>query len=60
MPGPVILTQPQSQRVVVGTDVNLSVEAAGVGNLSYQWYFNGNALAGATASVLVLAQRPTG
>ena len=53
-PAPVILTQPQSQRVVVGTDVNLSVEAAGVGNLSYQWFFNGNALAGATASMLAL------
>ena len=53
-PAPVILTQPQSQRVVVGTDVNVSVQAAGPGNLSYQWYFNGSTLAQGTASVLSL------
>lgn len=52
---PSILAQPQSQTVFVGTDVRLSVEAAGTRPLSYQWTFNGTNLSGAISSVLDLA-----
>jgi hypothetical protein len=53
--GPVIVTQPQSQQAPVGANVSLSVVAGGLPPLSYQWYRNGQSLAGATASTLALS-----
>jgi subtilisin family serine protease/PKD repeat protein len=47
---PAIATQPQSQTVEVGQDAPFSVTATGLGPLSFQWRFNGEAIAGATAS----------
>lgn len=47
---PVILTQPQSQFVVVGSNVTLNVVASGTPTLTYQWRLNGADLAGATQS----------
>jgi len=47
---PVIVTPPQSQAVVAGTNVAFSVVAAGTAPLWYQWYRDGNPLAGATQS----------
>lgn len=44
---PQITTQPLSQTVVVGTNVNFSVTATG-SNLVYQWQFNGANINGAT------------
>jgi len=49
-----ITTQPQSQVVDAGTNVNLFVAAAGVQPLSYQWLFNGTARPGATTPNLIL------
>ncbi|MEO6183713.1 MAG: immunoglobulin domain-containing protein, partial [Verrucomicrobiota bacterium] len=47
-----ILTQPQSQFVVQGSNTTLSVIASGTSPLTYQWRFNGMDLAGATQSSL--------
>ena len=52
---PVIVAQPQSQAVAAGGAVTLTVEATGTAPLSYQWLFNGGALAGATRPLLVLS-----
>ena len=51
---PSITGQPQSVGVVQGSNAVLSVTAAGTGPLSYQWYFYGVTLAGATSPVLSL------
>jgi hypothetical protein len=53
---PVLLSQPQSQVVTVGSNAVFSVTASGTPPLAYQWRFNGtNALAGATNSTLTVA-----
>jgi subtilisin-like proprotein convertase family protein len=58
---PAILTQPASQSVAVGANVNFNVNASGTAPLSYQWLFNGTTLgnggqvSGATASTLALS-----
>ena len=44
---PSIITQPQSQTVVVGDLVTFAVEASGTAPLTYQWRFNGSALSNA-------------
>jgi len=49
-----ITTQPSNQMVNEGVDVNLNVVASGTGPLSYQWYFNGQAISGATSAQLAL------
>jgi sugar lactone lactonase YvrE len=46
---PVIAVQPKSQTVSAGAAVTLTVAATG-SSLTYQWSFNGSAVAGATAS----------
>ena len=53
-PPPTISAQPSSTTVVRGSALNLSVTATGTGTLSYQWFFNGNPIAGATSSTLSL------
>ncbi|MGC8888286.1 MAG: immunoglobulin domain-containing protein, partial [Verrucomicrobiia bacterium] len=50
---PVITQQPQSQAVLKGSTLNLSVVATGVG-LTYQWYKDGNLIPGAIGSILTL------
>jgi len=45
---PSVTTQPASQTVVNGGNATFSVSAEGTPPLSYQWYFNGNAISGAT------------
>jgi hypothetical protein len=47
---PQILTQPQSQAVLVNTDVQFFVGATGTAPLQYQWFFNNNPIPRATAS----------
>lgn len=47
-----ILVQPTSRSVLQGSNVVLSVTAAGVAPLNYQWYFNSGALANATNATL--------
>jgi hypothetical protein len=49
---PVITIQPQGQTVTPGSNVHLSVTVSTVLASTYQWYFNGRALGGATDSVL--------
>ena len=47
---PSITTQPASQTVVNGNNATFSVTAEGTLPLSYQWYFNGSVISGATAA----------
>ncbi len=51
-PTPHITFQPQSQSVVQGNPVNLSVVATGQEPLYYQWMFNNKALPGENTAVL--------
>jgi hypothetical protein len=51
---PIILVQPQSQTVNAGDPATFSVVAEGSLPLSYQWFFNSNALAGAASTTLTL------
>ena len=50
-----IVSQPQTMTVVQGADPTLSVSATTGAPLTYQWMFNGNAIAGATNSLLTLS-----
>ena len=54
-----IATQPQSLAVVAGQSATFSVTANGTAPLSYQWSFNGAALAGATKSALTYSSVQT-
>ncbi len=45
-----ISEQPLSQTVALGSNVTFSVTASGFAPLSYQWYFNDDAISGATAA----------
>ena len=49
-----LITQPQSQTVAAGSNVLFTVAAAGAAPLSYQWWFGGAPLAGATTTSLAL------
>jgi hypothetical protein len=51
---PVIVTEPQSQEVVQGSNILFTVGVNGTGPLSYQWYFDGLVLDEATNSTLSL------
>ena len=57
---PLILSQPQSQAVNVGTPVTFSVGATGSAMLYYQWQFNGVNIPGAAASSLGFASAQPG
>lgn len=48
--GPAIVTQPASATIVQGSNSVLSVVASGTG-LTYQWYQDGSAIAGATSAI---------
>jgi hypothetical protein len=50
---PVFITVPSNQTLCLGTNVTLSVIAAGQ-LLGYQWFLNGTNLPGATANLLTL------
>src|SRR5882762_6980219 len=49
-PPPTIISQPQSQTVLVGQSASFLVTASSSLSMSYQWYFNGVSIAGATSS----------
>jgi len=49
---PVITAQPQNQSTAAGANVQFSVTASGLPTPTYQWYLNGIAFSGATASTL--------
>ncbi len=52
---PAITTQPQSQTVMAGANVQFSVSASGKPAPTYQWYFGGTAISGVTSSTLSLS-----
>ena len=52
---PIITTQPQSISAYATTYVSFSVMATSPVPVTYQWYFNGNAISGATTSSLILS-----
>ena len=47
---PAIQTQPQSQTVIAGASVQFTVTASGRPAVTYQWYFGGAAISGATGN----------
>jgi hypothetical protein len=49
---PVATSQPKNQAVAAGATAQFSVSAVAVPAPTYQWYVNGSALTGATASTL--------
>jgi Bacterial Ig domain/Immunoglobulin domain/Immunoglobulin I-set domain len=56
---PVIVSQPQSRTVGVGSTTSFSALASGSPILAYQWKFNGSNMAGATRSFLTLTNVQT-
>jgi hypothetical protein len=56
---PTVVTQPVSQFVGVGTNVNLVVSATGTSPMSYQWRKDGVSIPGATSSTLALSNVQT-
>lgn len=54
-PLPVIVTQPESQGVLLGADATFVVTATGSQALTYQWFFEGVAIPNATASSVTLS-----
>jgi hypothetical protein len=51
---PAITTQPQPTVVIAGNTATFSVIAASSTPLAYQWWLNGNSVAGATSSTLTI------
>ena len=58
-PPPMILTQPASQSVFVGSTVSFFVTASGASPLTYQWQFDGQPITAATNDTLVLGNVQT-
>lgn len=54
-----ITAQPSNQMVDAGSSAKLTVAATGAAPLSYQWYYNGSAISGATASSLTYTSTTT-
>ena len=57
---PAIQTQPQSQTVTAGNSVQFTVTASGRPAVTYQWYFGGTAISGATSSTYNLSNAQSG
>jgi len=51
---PAFVVQPSNQSLQVGQTAHFASGVNSTGNTTYQWYFNGQPLAGATASLLTL------
>lgn len=56
---PTITTQPTSQSVNAGGSVTFTVAATGSGTLTYQWYFGGSAISGATGTSYTISSVTT-
>src|ERR1051326_1904325 len=59
-PPPGIVTQPQSQAIIKGRSVSFSCVATSSVSMTYQWYFKGNLLSGATSSTYAISQVSNG
>jgi sugar lactone lactonase YvrE len=57
--GLLLTSTPPSQAALAGANITLSATAAGAVPISYQWYKNGQPVAGATNASLTLADAPT-
>jgi hypothetical protein len=57
---PVIVKGPASQTVAPGASVVLSVQATSTTKMTYQWYFQGLPIAGATSGTLVISHLQPG
>ena len=57
---PAITTQPTSQTVTAGANVNFTMAASGTAPLSYQWRLNGANISGATSATLTLTSVTVG
>jgi Fibronectin type III domain len=55
-----LLAQPMSQSVVSGSPLVLSVDVESAAPVGFQWFFDGNAIEGATNSFLILPQVSAG
>lgn len=51
---PIIIRQPQPVQAYVGQTVTFTVKAISADPMTYQWYFNGTAISGATDSTYVI------
>ncbi len=56
---PVVTTNPLSQSVAAGTSVTFTVEASGTAPFSYQWFYSGFEISGATDSSFTIASVTT-
>ena len=56
---PSITTPPLSQTVAPGAQVNFSIVAFGTPPLSYQWFYNGSSITGATSSAYSITSAQT-
>jgi hypothetical protein len=56
---PQILGQPQNQIVIPGASASFTVVVADTRGLSYQWFFNGGSILGATGDALLLTNVST-
>ncbi|HVT72265.1 MAG TPA: immunoglobulin domain-containing protein [Lacunisphaera sp.] len=56
---PLIVTQPISQITTPGNAITFTVAASGTPAPAYQWYFNGNAIPGATGSSYTVTNAQT-
>jgi hypothetical protein len=59
-PDPVILSQPASVAAASGSEVELSVAAAGAAPLTYRWLFNGAAIAGTQGDAINIGSAGVG
>lgn len=50
---PTVTTQPQSQTLIQGQPLTLSVAASGTSPFTYQWYFNGSRTGGNSPTLMV-------
>jgi len=52
---PYVTASPKDQSVPFESKTTFSIEVAGPGPMSYQWYFNGSAISGATSATYTIA-----